>query len=221
MPGPFDSELPAGYKAFMIKQRILIIGLAATGILLAGLLFSIGARQNRGDELIAVTSDSFGGPFTLVDQNGKTVTDKDYAGRYRLIYFGFTYCPAICPTELQKITAALTLLGDKGKKIQPLFITVDPERDTPEKMKGYVTLFHPSLIGLSGTRAQIDQVLKSYKIYAAKAQDPGMTEYTMDHSSLIYFMAPDGRLLRIFKIDDTAQAMADTIAQWLDQEPRV
>lgn len=204
----------------MMKKRMIIIGLAAV----AGLILALSAAMIQKREphdpnaLIAVTSDAFGGPFTLTDHNGKVVTEKDFTGKYRLIYFGFTYCPAICPTELQKITAALNTLGEKGKVIQPIFVTVDPGRDTPEKMKGYVSSFHPSLIGLSGTQGQIDGVLKEYKIYAARVQDPAITEYTMDHSSLIYFMAPDDRLLRIFKMDDTAQSMADTISRWLDQE---
>lgn len=205
----------------MMKKRLLIIALAVVaGFSLAALAVwiqksaPVTATTNSG--LIAVTDDAFGGPFTLTDHNGKSVTEKDFTGKYRLIYFGFTYCPAICPTELSKITTALNQLGDKGKDVLPMFITIDPERDTPEKMKNYVSLFHPSLVGLSGTPEQIKHVLKGYKIYAAKRQDEGMTEYTMDHSSYIYLIAPDDRLLHIFKMEDSAQKLAEITGQWLD-----
>lgn len=205
----------------MMKKRLLIIVLAVVaGFSVAALVVLIQkstptiATTNSG--LIAVTDDAFGGSFTLTDHNGKTVTEKDFTGKYRLIYFGFTYCPAICPTELSKITTALNQLGDKGKDVLPMFITIDPERDTSEKMKNYVSLFHPSLVALSGTPEQIKHVLKGYKIYAAKRQDEGMTEYTMDHSSYIYLIAPDDRLLHIFKMEDGAQKVADITGQWLD-----
>lgn len=112
------------------------------------------------------------------------------------------------------MTTALTDLGEAGADILPMFITVDPERDTVEKMKNYVSLFHPSFVGLTGTPEQIAKTLKAYKIYAAKRQDETMTEYTMDHSSFIYFIAPDGRLLHIFKMQDDASVMTQTIAAW-------
>jgi protein SCO1/2 len=162
-----------------------------------------------------IVSKNFGGDFTLVNQDGETVTQDDYVDRYRLIYFGFTYCPAICPTELQKMSQALTLLGDKGEEITPIFITVDPERDTVETMKQYVELFHPRLIGLTGTPEQIKTVKKAYKIYATKVKEEGMNDYTVDHSSFIYFLDPDNNLIRIFKTDDTADDMTNTIKQYM------
>lgn len=208
-----------------MKQRLLILALAVLGgLLLAALLAMLNKpavmTQAPSDPnvLIAVTNDAFGGPFTLTDHTGKTVTEKDFTGTYRLIYFGFTFCPAICPTELQKITAALNAMGDKGKVVQPIFVTVDPERDTPAVMKNYVSLFHPSLIGLSGTPEQVKDMLKTYKIYASKVKDPQMTDYTMDHSSFIYFMAPDDRLLHIFKTPDQAPYLTETMTRWIDYE---
>lgn len=166
--------------------------------------------------LTPVTSDSFGGPLTtLTDHTGQQVTNDSFTGQYQLIYFGFTYCPAICPTELQKMSLALKNLGAKADRVIPIFITVDPARDTVQKMKDYVGLFHPRLVGLTGTQSAIDGVLKDYKVYAAKVDDPKMTEYTMDHSSFIYFIAPDGRLLHIFKMDDTAQTIQEVITRWL------
>ncbi len=203
----------------MDTDRIVLITLLAFCIPMAYLIF-VGQQASQGmsNQMIAVTDNAFGGPFTLVDQDNKTVTEKDFTGKFRLIYFGFTYCPAICPTELSKITNAMKGLGERGNIIQPMFITVDPERDTPEKMKNYISLFNPSLVGLTGTPDQIKQALKGYKIYAAKVQDAGMSDYTMDHSSFIYFMGPDDRLLYIFKTEDTAQQMTDIIGQWLDAE---
>ena len=202
-----------GYTGGMTKQRLLVLLFAAAaGLVLAGLL--VHAQQTQitaPSDLLPVTEDAFGGPFTLTDHTGKKVTDKDFTGKYRLIYFGFTYCPAICPTELAKISSALKILGDAGKDIQPIFITIDPERDTAEAMGKYVAMFHPSLVGLTGTPEQIKKVARDYKIYFAKVQDESMSDYTMDHSSFIYFMAPDDRLLRIFRMEDSAQDMADII----------
>ena len=207
----------------MMKKRIITIVLAAVaGLVLAGSLAYIekkgAAREEESTDLIPVTKDAFGEPFTLTDHTGKKVSDKDFTGKYRLIYFGFTYCPAICPTELAKITNTLKVLGDKGKEIQPLFITVDPERDTVEAMGKYVTLFTPSLIGLTGTPEEIKAVAKAYKIYYARVQEENMSDYTMDHSSFIYFMAPDDRLLQIFRMEDSADVMAKKITAWLTQE---
>lgn len=205
-----------------IQLRIVMIVLAVVaGLVLAGVFaaFQKPDGQGRTPRLIAVTSDEFAGPFTVVDQDGKTITEKDYAGQYKLIYFGFTFCPAICPTELSKMTTALKALSPaEAEKIQPLFVTVDPERDTPKVMKTYISMFHPKLIGLTGTPEQIKDMLKTYKIYAAKVEDPALSEYTMDHSSFVYFIAPDGRLLHIFKMPDTAAEMQQTIQAWLSQK---
>lgn len=199
------------------QQRILIVILAALAGLIIAFVWSYAKQPTAtdGEKLIAVTSDAFGGPFQMSNQNGQAVTEKDYAGRYRLIYFGFTYCPAICPTELAKMTAALNQVGPDAKQILPIFVTVDPERDTAPKMKTYLTSFHPSFVGLTGTPDQVKAMLKEYKVYAAKVKDPAMTEYTMDHSSFVYFIGPDDRLLHIFKADNNSQDMAATIKRWL------
>jgi cytochrome oxidase Cu insertion factor (SCO1/SenC/PrrC family) len=153
--------------------------------------------------------------FALTDQDGKSVTNADYANAYKLVYFGFTSCPSICPTELQKISRALNDLGAEADNIQPIFITVDPERDNVETMKNYVPQFHPKLVGLTGNREAIDETIKNYKIYAAKAQDPSLSEYTMDHSSFIYFMTPDDKLITLYRTEDTAEAIAADIRKRL------
>jgi protein SCO1/2 len=158
-----------------------------------------------------IAAENFGGAFTLVNQDGKTVTDQDFRGTWRLMYFGFTYCPAICPTELMKITEALDKLGDQANIITPLFISVDPERDTPDILKKYLTAFHPRFIGLTGTVAQVEDIKKSYKVYAAKVKDDTMTDYTVDHSSFIYLMDPQENLQAIYKLQDTSLIIAEDI----------
>ncbi|MFA5593091.1 MAG: SCO family protein [Micavibrio sp.] len=212
----------------MKKPYIPFLIVLAAGLILLAALFTGGASMNRqggagGPEgYMAVTDDAFGGPFTLTNHKGERVTDRDLRGRFRLIYFGFTFCPAICPTELAKITAAINALGEAGEDILPVFITVDPERDDVKAMASYVTLFHPAFVGLTGTPEEIAATTKAYKIYAAKVQDDSMTDYTVDHSSFIYFMAPDDRLLHIFKMDDSAADMTKAMRAWMayEQQPQ-
>lgn len=201
-----------------IKLAVLIFVLGLAGLVAAAGVYHVTRSDKGGRAQSPVAADTFGGPYTLVTHMGEEVTDQTFSGRYQLIYFGFTFCPAICPTELAKMTQALNGLGDKGEDITPLFISVDPERDTVEVMKGYVKLFHPRLIGLTGTVEQVEVVKKSYKVYAAKVEDPAMTEYTVDHSSYIYFMDPQGRLLSLFKTDDTADSMVKDMRKWLSGE---
>lgn len=196
-------------------RRTALLSLLAL-IVGAGIAYvQIQLAQKTPHKPMAVAGADIGGSFTLIDQNGKTVTEKDFSDSYKLIYFGFTYCPAICPTELQKVSAALKDIESKqpalAEKIQPLFITVDPQRDTPEVMREYVSLFHPRLLGLTGSQEQIDAVKKNYRIYAAQVHSDTSTEYTVDHSSFIYFMGPDDTLLGIYRNTDTADMIAAEI----------
>jgi len=161
-----------------------------------------------------------GGPFSLTDHTGADVTEKNYDGQYKLIYFGFTYCPAICPTELQKISRVMGAMEknkpETAKTIQPLFITVDPERDRVPVMREYVSLFHPRLIGLTGSVPQIDFVKKSYRIFATKVQDESANDYTMDHSSFIYLMGPDNTLISMYRVSDKADDVYQDILKRLN-----
>ena len=157
-----------------------------------------------------------GGPFTLVNDAGETVTDETFRGRYMLIYFGFTFCPDVCPTELGIMSAALDQLGEKAEKVQPLFVTIDPERDTPEVMSRYVTLFHPRLMGLTGTPEQIASIAKAYHVFYRKAEDESSTDYTMDHSSIVFLMGPDGEYLKLFPPQTPPDKMAETIASYVE-----
>ena len=131
-----------------------------------------------------------GGPFSLTDQDGRRVSEKDFLGKHMLVFFGYTYCPDICPTELQVMTAALDTLGPEAEKIQPVFVSVDPERDTPEVLKSYVENFGPRLIGLTGTPEEIAAIAKAYRVYYAKAGQPGLARRLSDGSFQHHL--PDG-----------------------------
>src|SRR5262249_52294505 len=126
-----------------------------------------------GGSPVSLTSRALiGGPFRLVDQNGRPVDDTQFRGKLKLVYFGYTYCPDVCPTELQTMSQALDALGPAAAQVQPLFITIDPQRDTPEQLKDYMQSFHPSFLGLTGTPAEVDAVARAYRVYYARGRDP-------------------------------------------------
>jgi protein SCO1 len=140
-----------------------------------------------------------GGPFTLVAQDGRTVTDKDYLGKPLLVFFGYTHCPDVCPTTLFQVSEILHALGPDAK-VAALFVTVDPERDTPAVLKDYVSSFDSRVTGLSGAREQVDAAIRAYRVYAKKI--PGQNgEYTYDHTALVYLMDKSGRFAGSFNID--------------------
>lgn len=208
-----------------IKKRVLrtvILALIGVGL---GAVFALVQNKSSAPSpstpagpLLNVAG--VGGPYTLTDHTGKVRTEADFKNTYKLIYFGFTFCPAICPTELQKITIALNELGDDASKIQPLFISVDPERDTSAVLKNYVTLFHPRLIGMTGTQDQIDAVKKAYKVYSAKvppSKGADADEYMVDHTSFIYFMSPDDQLIALFRTEDNADVVVEQVRRTLTQ----
>lgn len=198
------------FKKRLIRTLILSCLGLAIGAGIAGLSVFMDKPSSGEMGMPPIIATSMGGPYTLVDMDGKTRTDKDYAGLYKIIYFGFASCPAVCPTELQKIATAITALPPaQQKNIQPLFITIDPERDTPKILKSYVALFLPNMVGLTGSVAQIDAVKKAYKIYAAKVPDGD--DYTMDHSSFIYVVAPSGQVVMIFKTGDNAEKITKSL----------
>ncbi len=154
---------------------------------------------------------SMGGPFTLVNTAGETVTEASFRGRWMLVYFGYTYCPDVCPTELQTMSAALDRLGPLAEQVVPVFITVDPERDTPAALAEYVKLFDERMLGLTGSKEQIAAAAKSYRVYYARAKAKDMTDYLMDHSSFIYLIGPDGGFRALFRHGMPAQEMADAM----------
>ena len=166
--------------------------------------------SNRNGRKTPITGVKLDGKFTLADHHGKQVTEKSWPEQYTLVFFGFTHCPSVCPTALQKISDVMDKLGTNSL-VQPLFITTDPERDDAKQMASYVSQFHPKIIGLTGRKEQIKQAIDSYKVYATKVQNPSESDYSMDHSSFTYLMSPEGQLLAIFKAEDTSDKMAEII----------
>ncbi len=157
-------------------------------------------------------SAAIGGPFTLTDQHGHTFASSALRGKLALIYFGYTYCPDICPTELQAISAALDRLGKSADQVVPVFITIDPARDTPAVLAHYLADFSPRLIGLTGTPDQIAGVARAYRVYYAKAAGSSDADsYMMDHSNIIYLMGRDGRYLTHFSLQSTPDQIAAAI----------
>jgi protein SCO1 len=194
MPQPAKSAFPT-------RIAMLIAGAA----LLAAALAAYLTPSRSGQPLV-------GGPFALQQADGKTLTDKDLAGEPFLVYFGYTHCPDICPTTLAQISDALAKLP--GKPVKALFVTVDPERDTPKLMGDYVSSFDPRIIGLSGSPEQIAQVEAAYRVYAKKA--PGKDgEYAMDHSSVVYLMDRNGRFVEAFNLERSAAEAAKELESYL------
>lgn len=155
-----------------------------------------------------------GGPFRLVDQNGQSVSDADLKGKPSLIFFGFTHCPDVCPTTLFEVSEILGRMGDDAKRVNALFVTVDPERDTQEKIKDYLSSFHPRLRGLTGDAAAIAAIEKAYRVYAKKVPLEG-GGYTMDHSALVYLMDKDGRFVAPFNMRRTPEDAAAELRKYL------
>jgi len=162
-------------------------------------------------DILMWAREPIGGPFALVDHTGRPRTEADFRGKLLLVYFGFTYCPDICPTDLQDITLALDRLGPAADAVQPLFITVDPERDTAEHLKDYIALFHPQLIGLTGDAAAIRKAADAYKVYYAKVPNARGDDYTVDHSAFIYVMGADGAYLGFFPPGTPPERIAESI----------
>jgi len=167
----------------------------------------------RGGEM-AVSPSSIGGSFRLTDQNGRTVTDADFKGKPFLVFFGFTHCPDVCPTALFDMSEAFRRLGPDAEKMSAVFITVDPERDSPEKLKDYLQSFHPRISALTGTQAEIDAVTKAYKAYAKKVPLDG-GEYTMDHTAIVYLMDREGRFVAPFNLKRPADEAAKDLQRYL------
>ncbi|NBX66749.1 MAG: SCO family protein [Proteobacteria bacterium] len=200
-----------------MTPKIRIIISVLVGVALAALIAFV---QTPKPEAGGILGKPFGGNFAgLTDEDGKPVTAESFAGQYELVFFGFTYCPSICPTELQKIASVLKKLPPAdAAKITPIFVSVDPERDTPKLLKDYTALHHPAIIGLTGTEAAIEKVKKDWKVYAAKTTQDGMSTYMVDHSAFLYFRAPDGRLLGLFSTTDTPAAVLESVKASLTQD---
>ena len=206
--------------ALLLGWGALWLGGAAGNSAASHALASIGALVGyppAGAGAIVPPAVQIGGPFHLVDQNGTAVTDADYRGRWMLMYFGYTFCPDVCPTELQTIAGSLDKLGAEADKVAPLFITVDPARDTPAVLAKYVALFGHRIVGLTGTPDEIAAAARAFRVYYAKAPVGGAATYLMDHSSFVYLLDPKGRLAALFNQDTSADDLAAGIRERLAQ----
>jgi cytochrome oxidase Cu insertion factor (SCO1/SenC/PrrC family) len=198
-------------KNIIAITLLIVVALTGGFFLMRGANFTpaTGSTNNKAD---------VGGIFTLTDQNGKTFTEQNLKGKYSLVFFGFTNCPDVCPTTLTMVTQLMGLLGNQSSKLLPVFISVDSGSDTPATMKIYLSNFHPAIIGLTGTEAQIKEAAQSYKAYYAKVDQPDSTHgYTMDHSAFLYFMDKNGQYVAHFNYDDSPEKISAAIKPTLEQ----
>jgi len=193
------------------SRILLVLGAFVAGLVLfSAVVFIV---TGRSPAPIAMPS-AVGGPFSLVDQNAKPITDKDMSGHPFLVFFGFTHCPDVCPTTLFDVSEILRALGPDAKDVRALFITVDPERDTPAVLKDYLSSFDPRVIGVTGDSEAIPAVIKAYRVYAKKVpQDGG--GYTMDHTAIVYLMGKDGRFVTPFNMKRRPNEAAEDLRRYL------
>jgi len=203
------------------KAMMSCIWLALACILFAAPVAANEAAEPSPTELIEGLISGrapVGGPFELTDQTGHRRTDMDFRGKLVVLYFGYTYCPDVCPTELQSISLALGKLGAAADLVQPVFITVDPERDTPARLAEFVSSFHPRLIGLTGSLAEIRKTAIAYRTFFVKNSAVASGEYSFDHTGFIYLIGKDGRYLGFLRPGVTPDAIADAIRARLEPE---
>jgi len=184
--------VPRAYIRAMSEavRRGLYIFIAALAVIVGGVLYEqlwLGGAENA--------APAVGGPFSLIDQNGAPRRDTDFRGKVMLVYFGYTNCPDACPTTLQAIGQTLDLLGSDASKVQPVFITIDPARDTPQQLKAYAANFHPGIVYLTGSPDDLKKAESDYRVYVAKTPQGTIDDDLFDHSSIIYIMGRDGRYL--------------------------
>nr|WP_245409671.1 SCO family protein [Allosphingosinicella vermicomposti] len=188
----------------------------SAALLLAALTFT---GCSKPQEMPPLAGAAIGGPFQLTDQDGKAVTDRDFTGQYRIVYFGYSFCPDVCPVDLQHIAQGYAKFEktdpSKAKKVRPIFISVDPERDTPAVLKQYVAAFHPRLVGLTGTPDQLKAVAKAYGVYYQRRDVEGASEYLMDHSRSAVLFGPDGSPIALIPQDQGADAVAAELQRWV------
>ncbi len=205
----------------MMIKRILIGTFILLGTLIVLLLYLPMIRPPPAQAPIQTAGEvQIGGPFTLINTRGEEVTESLLKGHFSLIYFGFTYCPDICPLALQTITEALTAIGPEGENVMPVFISLDPDRDTPEVVASYLDHFHPRFVGLTGTLDQTTAAAAQYRVYAKKsflkdADGNDTADYTVDHTGYIYLMTPAGRYGDHFSKDATAADITARLKQVL------
>lgn len=201
---------------FVLLAALLAIALAAGIAWMRLNSRSAGSADGTGGEIAVATGIQIGGPYSLIAQDGNRVTDESFQGKFQLIFFGFTFCPDVCPTELSRIADAMQRMGPDAEKVQPIFITVDPERDTPEAMGEYVRHFDQRIVGLTGSREEIDQVIATYRVFARKVQEPNSNQYVMDHSTFLYLLGPDGEFVTMYRYGTEPDELAKSLKSYVD-----
>jgi protein SCO1 len=202
-----------------MSRRRELTHLSALGRTLCGAVLSAALVISQPAAPTTTSSVTIGGPFSLTAPDGTTVTDQTYQGKWLLVYFGYTFCPSSCPTTLLEIATALGKLGPDAAKVQPIFITVDPKRDTPDVLAKYTQSFDPRILGLTGTPAQIAAVAHEYgAYYVAHKSGDGANDYTMDHSTYLYVMDPQGKFVQAFDADTPADRIADDLLRLMKPE---
>ena len=192
----------------------MLIGILLIGMIGAGaLLWGLGKIRQDNEPIVVTTGEAdIGGPFSLIDQNGTRQNDKDFRGHHMLVFFGFTYCPDVCPTTLSVLSAALNDIGPLAENIVPIFISVDPARDTPEILKPYLSAFGPEFVGLTGTKEEIDKAVSVYRAFYQIPDSEG-DDYLVDHSTVIYLMDDEGNFVTNYDLNMGPGAIAADLRQ--------
>jgi protein SCO1/2 len=199
----------------MSRITTTVGGVAVVGIAAIAGLYMYGGRAGGDCGGVLVAGGAIGGPFTLLDSTGKSVTDKDVITEPSIVYFGYTFCPDVCPLDSARNAAAVDILADRGYSVTPIFISIDPERDTPEVVGAYAKNFHPKMIGLTGSAEQVKAAANAYRvIYSRQDDDPDY--YLMSHTVFSYLMTPKNGFLEVFRREDSPEQMADRVACQLD-----
>jgi len=201
----------------IILSVAVAVTLAVLGTTIWVLVIGTGPQRDvlEGVSGVIKTPPGVGGPLKLISNTGETVTEKTFSGKYALLFFGYSFCPDVCPTGLQNIAVALDKLGDKGTGVVPVFISVDPDRDTPAQLAEYVKLFHPAMVGLTGTESQINAVTKRFRVYYALRKDLDPKNYLVDHSAFLYLMDPNWKLRAVFSHSATPDEIANALGKLL------
>ena len=210
--------MPIRNVYFYLSLAIIIIGVGF------GLkVFNKNTIAVKPDETSATVKSystgtpEIGGEYLLINQNGETVSNNTYLGKYTIIFFGYTFCPDVCPNTLSTFSSVLDLLGEDAAKVKPVFVTVDPTRDTPEKLSSYLTHFNKNLDGLTGSTEQIEHVKKIFRIYAVKSQQDEINfkDYLMDHSTVSYLIGPDGKFITFFRYGAEPEVIVTKLRKFL------
>ncbi len=192
-------------------RKIIVISCAVLAMVLGVAMVAINSGREQSPSTTTQGVAQIGGAFTLEDTNKKPVHDTDFMGKWMLVYFGFTYCPDVCPLGLATISQVMTMLGEDASKVQPLFITLDPERDTPEQLKSYLSHFNDRIIGLTGSAEQVKNAAAAYRVYHNKVAEKDSTNYLIDHSAFMYLMDTNGNYVTHFAPDATVAQIAGAL----------